>query len=233
MLRVTQLTAGYGDLTVLRDVELEVHQGEFLALVGSNAAGKSTLLRAIFGLLPLQTGSVEFRGVPIHHRPPYAIARLGMSLVLEQSVLRGLSAYDNLLLGAYRKEARPKLEQSMDAVFALFPVLAERRHQLASSLSGGEQQMLCIGRALMGRPKMLILDEPSVGLSPVMVSAILNALAQLNSEGLTVLLVEQNVAQALKVASRAYVLEGGRIALRGTAKELINNPSVRRAYLGI
>ncbi|MFM9887789.1 MAG: ABC transporter ATP-binding protein [Burkholderiales bacterium] len=233
MLNVATLTAGYGDLTVLRDVELEVRQGEFVALVGSNAAGKSTLLRAIFGLLPLQAGRVGFEGKQLDGRSPYAIAQLGLSLVLEQSVLRGMSTYDNLLLGAYRREARASINQTLESVFALFPVLAERRGQLASSLSGGEQQMLCIGRALMGKPKLLILDEPSVGLSPVMVAVILKALAKLNRDGLTILLAEQNVAQTLKVAGRAYVLESGRIVLQGAALELLDNPSVKRAYLGI
>ncbi|MFN0301665.1 MAG: ABC transporter ATP-binding protein [Burkholderiales bacterium] len=233
MLNVANVTAGYGDLTVLRDVNLEVRHGEFVALVGSNAAGKSTLLRAIFGLLPLQGGRAEFQGIRLDGRSPYAIAQLGLSLVLEQSVLRGMSTYDNLLLGAYRREARASISQSLESVFRLFPVLAERRSQLASSLSGGEQQMLCIGRALMGQPKLLILDEPSVGLSPVMVGVILKALAQLNREGLTILLVEQNVAQTLKVASRAYVLESGRIVLQGAASALLDDPSVKRAYLGI
>ena len=233
MLDVTNLTAGYGDLTVLRDVDLVVRQGEFVALVGSNAAGKSTLLRAICGLLPLQAGRVQFEGAQLDGRPPYAIAQMGLSLVLEQSVLRGMSTYDNLLLGAYRREARATINQTLEAVFALFPVLAERRGQLASSLSGGEQQMLCIGRALMGQPKLLILDEPSVGLSPVMVAVILKALAILNRDGLTILLAEQNVAQTLKVAARAYVLESGRVVLQGAALELLDNPSVKRAYLGI
>ena len=233
MLDVTNLTAGYGDLTVLRDVDLVVRQGEFVALVGSNAAGKSTLLRAICGLLPLQAGRVQFEGAQLDGRPPYAIAQMGLSLVLEQSVLRGMSTYDNLLLGAYRREARATINQTLEAVFALFPVLAARRGQLASSLSGGEQQMLCIGRALMGQPKLLILDEPSVGLSPVMVAVILKALAILNRDGLTILLAEQNVAQTLKVAARAYVLESGRVVLQGAALELLDNPSVKRAYLGI
>ncbi len=233
MLRIAGLTSGYGDLVVLRDIDLEIREGEFVALVGSNAAGKSTLLRSIFGLLPLQSGQVRFQNARIDGLPTYAVARLGMSLVLEQSVLRGLSAEDNLLLGAYRRDARPHIRESLETVFSLFPVLAERRHQPASSFSGGEQQMLCIGRALMGRPKLLLLDEPSVGLSPVLVSVILKALLQLNSQGLTILLVEQNVAQTLRVASRAYVLESGRIVLQGAAAEVLGNPSVKTAYLGI
>ena len=235
MLKVDKLIAGYGDLNVLWDVDLEVEQGEFVALVGSNAAGKSTLLRTIFGLLPIANGTVEFEGVRLNGLAPYAIAQAGMSLVLEQSVLRNLSVLDNLHLGAYGKAGRPHLEQTLKEVFELFPVLSERRGQLAGSLSGGEQQMLCVGRALMGKPKLLVLDEPSVGLSPVMVSVILKALAQLNRNGagLTILLVEQNVAQTLRVASRAYVLESGRITLQGAAADLLGDPAVKRAYLGI
>ena len=233
MLKVSNITAGYGDLTVLREVTFEVRHGEFLALVGSNAAGQSTLLRSIFGFLPLQDGSVKFEGVEIKGWAPHDIARLGISLVLEQSMLRGLSVHDNLMLGAYRKEARKSIQRSMDEVVALFPILATRQHQIASSLSGGEQQMLCIARALMSRPKMLILDEPSVGLSPFMVSTILDAIRKLNIDGLTVFLVEQNVAQTLKAATRAYVIENGRIILEGASKELLKNQSVIKAYLGI
>ena len=233
MLSVINVTAGYGDLTVLREVNLEVEQGEFVALVGSNAAGKSTLMRAIFGLLPMKAGKVIFEGNDLTGIPTYEIARRGFSLVLEQSVLRNLSAEDNLNLGAYGDYARPYLKDSIEHVYQLFPVLAERRKQLAGSFSGGEQQMLCIGRALMGKPKLLVLDEPSVGLSPVMVNLILSALSKLNKQGLTILLVEQNVAQTLRVANRAYVMENGRIVLNGQAKDLLIDPSVKLAYLGI
>jgi len=233
MLSVSNVTAGYGDLTVLREVNLEVEQGEFVALVGSNAAGKSTLMKAIFGLLPMKAGKVIFEANDLTGIPTYEIARRGFSLVLEQSVLRNISAEDNLNLGAYGDNARPYLKDSIEKVYQLFPVLAERRKQLAGSFSGGEQQMLCIGRALMGKPKLLVLDEPSVGLSPVMVNFILSALSELNKQGLTILLVEQNVAQTLRVANRAYVMENGRIVLSGKAKDLLIDPSVKRAYLGI
>lgn len=233
MLRVSGLSAGYGDLIVLRDIEIEVGVGEFVALVGSNAAGKSTLLRAIIGLLPLQAGRVTLDDDRIDGLPAYAIAGRGVSLVLELSVLRGLSVEDNLLLGAYRRAARPHIKDSLAQVYDLFPVLAERRRQLASSFSGGQQQMLCIGRALMSRPKLLLLDEPSVGLAPTMVSVILDALVRLNRHGVTILLVEQNVAQTLRAASRGYVLENGRIVLTGPAPTLLEDPSVRAAYLGL
>jgi branched-chain amino acid transport system ATP-binding protein len=233
MLRVAGVSAGYGDLIVLRGVDLEVRQGELVALVGSNAAGKTTLLRAIMRLLPLASGRVEFEDRALSGMATYEVAQSGMSLVREQSVLKGLSVHDNLLLGAYRKPARGRVSESMESVFKLFPVLAERRQQIASSLSGGEQQMLCIGRAMMGRPRLLLLDEPSMGLAPTMVSVILKALAELNRQGLTILLVEQNVAQTLRVASRAYVLEGGKIVLTGAAADLLQNPQVKSAYLGL
>ena len=233
MLKVSNVSAGYGDLIVLRGVDLEVHQGELVALVGSNAAGKSTLLRAIMRLLPLASGQVAFQDQPLKGMSTYEVAELGMSLVREQSVLKRLTVYDNLMLGAYRKPARAQIEQTQQAVFNLFPILAERRQQIAGSLSGGEQQMLCIGRAMMGRPQLLLLDEPSMGLAPTMVSVILKALAELNRQGLTILLVEQNVAQTLRVASRGYVLEGGKIVLTGPASDLLQNPQVKSAYLGL
>lgn len=233
MLSVSGLSAGYGDLIVLHDIDLEVRRGEFVALVGSNAAGKSTLLRAIVGLLPLQSGRVVLDETPINGLPAYAIAARGVSLVLELSVLRGLSVEDNLLLGAYRRAARAHIRESLDDVYALFPVLAERRRQLASSFSGGQQQMLCIGRALMSRPKLLMLDEPSVGLAPALVATILEALVTLNRQGMTILLVEQNVAQTLRAAARGYVLENGRIVLSGPSPVLLADPQVRTAYLGL
>ena len=191
------------------------------------------MLRAIFGLLPAAAGDITFDGERLNGRPPFEIAQLGLSLVLEQSVLRNLSVFDNLQLGAYGRAGRPHMAKTLDEVLTLFPVLAERRNQLAGSLSGGEQQMLCIGRALMGKPRLLVLDEPSVGLSPVMVGVILRSLASLNAAGLTILLVEQNVAQTLRVAKRAYVLESGRITLSGLAPDLLGDPAVKRAYLGL
>ena len=219
-------------MIVLRDVDLDVDAGEFIAIVGSNAAGKSTLIRAIIGLLPRIAGTIEFETRRVDRMPPYALAELGIAVVLEHSIIAPLSVYDNLVLGAC-SEARPSVRQTLEAVFALFPVLAERQGQPSGSLSGGEQQMLCIGRALMSRPKMLLLDEPSVGLSPVMVSTILKALSNLNRQGLTILVVEQDIAQTLKVVSRAYVLESGCIVLHAPAAELMANPAVKQAYLGI
>jgi branched-chain amino acid transport system ATP-binding protein len=233
MLEVRGLSAGYGDLIVVRDVSLDVQQGEFVAIIGSNAAGKSTLIRSIAGLLPRATGTILFDGQPVERLAPYELAQRGLAVVLEHSAIAKMTVHDNLLLGAYRSQARADISRTLDGALALFPILAERRAQLAGSLSGGEQQMLCVARALMSQPKMIVLDEPSVGLSPVMVSLILKALSDLNKRGLTILLAEQNVVQTLKIASRAYVIEGGMIRMQAACTELMNNPRVREAYLGM
>jgi branched-chain amino acid transport system ATP-binding protein len=233
MLKIEGVSSGYSDLIVLRDVSLKVEPGEFVALVGSNAAGKTTLMRTLSGLLRSRTGSIEFDNTRITGLPPYQIADLGLAVVLEHSVLPRLSVHENLLLGAYRRAARARIADNLKKVFSLFPVLEERRDQIATSLSGGEQQMLCIGRALMGCPRMIALDEPSIGLSPAMVSAILKALHRLNEDGLTTFLVEQNVAQTLRVSKRAYVMENGMIVLDGKSNDLLTNPAVKSAYLGI
>jgi branched-chain amino acid transport system ATP-binding protein len=233
MLRIEGVSSGYSDLIVLRDVSLKVEPGEFVALVGSNAAGKTTLMRTLSGLLRARTGTIEFDNKRINGLAPYQIANLGLAVVLEHSVLPRLTVHENLLMGAYRGAARGRIEDNLKRVFALFPVLEERRTQIATSLSGGEQQMLCIGRALMGCPRMIALDEPSIGLSPAMVSTILKALHRLNEEGLTTLLVEQNVAQTLRVSKRAYVIENGMIVLEGGSGELLTNPAVKAAYLGL
>jgi branched-chain amino acid transport system ATP-binding protein len=233
MLKVQGLSAGYGDLIVVRDVSLDVAEGEFVAIVGSNAAGKSTLIRSTIGLLPRATGTVTFDGQRVERLAPYQLAQRGLAVVLEHSVIAKMSVHDNLLLGAYRSQARVEINRTLDESFALFPILAERRTQLAGSLSGGEQQMLCVARALMSRPRMIVLDEPSVGLSPMMVSTILQSLAALNKRGLTILLAEQNVVQTLRIASRAYVIEGGSIRMQAPSAELMNNARMREAYLGM
>jgi branched-chain amino acid transport system ATP-binding protein len=233
MLKIECVSSGYSDLIVLREVSLKVEPGEFVALVGSNAAGKTTLMRTLSGLLRSRTGSIEFDNKRITGLPPYQIADLGLAVVLEHSVLPRHSVHENLLLGAYRRAARARIADNLKKVFSLFPVLEERRDQIATSLSGGEQQMLCIGRALMGCPRMIALDEPSIGLSPAMVSAILKALHRLNQDGLTTFLVEQNVAQTLRVSKRAYVMENGVIVLDGKSNDLLTNPAVKSAYLGI
>jgi len=232
MLEVRGLSAGYGDLIVVRDVSLDVQQGEFVAIIGSNAAGKSTLIRSIAGLLPRATGTILFDGHQVERLAPYELAQRGLAVVLEHSVIAKMTVHDNLLLGAYRSQARADIDRSLDEALALFPILAERRGQLAGSLSGGEQQMLCVARALMSQPKMIVLDEPSVGLSPVMVSTILAALANLNQRGLTILLAEQSIELALEVSDFATVLQVGKSVLSGTAADLAQDPQVQHAYLG-
>ncbi len=233
MFELDGLVSGYGDLVVLRDISLQIGKGDFVGIIGSNAAGKSTLIRAAVGLLPRMAGSVRFDGEEIGTLTPYAIASRGLAVVLEHSVIARLSVHENLILGAYRSVARPAIKANLEQAFSLFPVLARRRRQLAGSLSGGEQQMLCVARALMSSPKMLILDEPSVGLSPVMNTTILRALRQQNSTGTTVLLVEQNVTQTLRFVQRAYVIENGRIVRHGVSAELVASRAIQEAYLGL
>ena len=233
MLEVHGLRAGYGDVAVLHGIDLAMEEGEFVALLGSNAAGKTTLMRCLCGLLRLHDGEIVFEGERIDGLPAYKVADRGFAAVFEHSALPGMSVEENLQMGAYRRAARPFIARGLTEVYELFPILAERRRQPAVSLSGGQQQMLCVGRALMGRPRLLALDEPSVGLSPTMVATILKALHKLNQAGLTILLVEQNVAQTLRVATRGYVIEGGGMVLQGTAQELLDSPAVKAAYLGI
>ena len=228
-LRVVDLVAGYRGLPALHGVSLEVRHGEIVALVGSNGAGKSTLLKSIAGLLRPDSGSIELEGARIDHLPAHRIVRAGIACVPEGRRLFGrLSVLDNLMLGAYAHGEGP-----LDEVFALFPLLRERAAQLAGTLSGGEQQMLAIGRALMSRPRLLLLDEPSLGIAPRLVARIYETLGEINRRGLTVLLVEQNVRAALRIASRAYVLQTGRVVSQGLSSELLGSELVRKAFLGI
>ena len=233
MLRVDRLNSGYGRITVLHDVSLEVAAGEMVALVGSNGAGKTTLLRAISGVQPITGGSVSFDGRPIHALSPHARVRAGIVQVPEGSqVFEPLAVADNLRLGAWtRRDA--EIDRDLDGVYATFPALAEKRNIAAGALSGGQQQMLAIGRALMARPKLLLLDEPSMGLAPMLAEQILANVAALKARGLTVLLVEQRANAALAIADRAYVLETGRITLSGDCAALRNDPRVQEAYLGL
>lgn len=234
MLEVRELVAGYGEVQVLRGVSLRVGRGEVVALVGSNGAGKTTTLRTISGLIRPAAGQVFFDGRRIDGLEPHQIVRLGVVQVPEgRKLFPSLTVLENLELGAYVPEARRYRAQSLELVFELFPVLAERRRQAAGTLSGGQQQMLVIGRALMARPKLLMLDEPSLGLAPNVVAEIFRKVGQIREAGTTVLLVEQNVRRALRVADRGYVLENGRIVLEGSGAELMANDHVRRAYLGI
>jgi branched-chain amino acid transport system ATP-binding protein len=236
MLRIRNLKCFYGGIMAIKGVSLSVRQGELVCLIGANGAGKSTLLGAVSGLHGGWRGQITFRGQSIEGLDAPRIVRLGISLVPEgRLIFANLAVIDNLYLGAYtlyRQSQRAEAEQTLKRVLELFPVLAERRQQPAGTLSGGEQQMLAIGRALMARPQLLLLDEPSMGLAPMMVEKILGTLVQLRHEGLTILLVEQNARAALQIADRAYVVENGQVVLDGPARELLNDVEVKRAYLG-
>ena len=233
MLTVENVVSRYGRIEVLHGVSLHVTTGEIVTLVGSNGAGKTTLLRTISGVQPMARGTITFEGAPIHGLPPHTRVRLGIAQAPEgRQVFGPLSVEDNLRLGAWtRRDAT--IVQGIDHIYATFPVLKEKRALPAGSLSGGQQQMLAIGRALMAQPKLLLLDEPSMGLSPVLTQQILRAISDLRKDGMTILLVEQNVTAALAVADRAYVLETGRIAIEGDSATLVRDPRVREAYLGL
>ena len=230
MLEVTDVVTRYGAVEALRGVSLSVRAGELVCLLGANGAGKSTLLKSIVGLLPPTRGRVVFEGVDVTGRSPDVILRAGIALVPERRrVFGALSVRDNLLLGGY---AQPRADAGLEEVQQLFPVLRARASQLAGTLSGGEQQMLAIGRALMGRPRLLLCDEPSLGLAPLVTQEIMRLLAALPARGTTVLLVEQNAGMALRIAQRGYVLETGMITLEGPAADLLGNAELKAAYLG-
>ncbi|HDM92887.1 MAG TPA: ABC transporter ATP-binding protein [Candidatus Korarchaeota archaeon] len=232
MLSVENLEAGYGDVQVLWGVSLRVEKGEIVALLGSNGAGKTTTLKTISGLLKPKSGKIAFDGVEITGKPPHEVVRLGISLVPEgRRLFPKMTVYENLRMGAYLVSG--DVSDRLETVYSLFPILKERRNQLAGTLSGGEQQMLAIARGLMSSPRLLMLDEPSLGLAPKIVQEVLRAVNQIRDEGVTVLLVEQNVQQALSIADRGYVIETGRIVLEGTGRELLENEHVKTAYLGL
>lgn len=234
MLTVRDLDAGYGSLQALWGVSLDVKAGEIVAVIGANGAGKTTLLRSITGLLPPLRGEVSFEDEVISRLPPNRIVGRGIALVPEgRKIFPYMTVQENLEMGAYVPQARANLADRMVEVTGLFPRLLERANQPAGTLSGGEQQMLAIGRALMSRPRVLLLDEPSLGLAPLLVKEIFRIVQAINWQGTTILLVEQNVRQALEVAKRAYVLETGRIRLSGAGRELLGSPHVRKAYLGL
>lgn len=233
LLQLQGLSVRYGSVQALSGIDLTVHQGELVALLGSNGAGKSTTLRAISALVPANAGQILWRGGPLAGVPAHRLLKLGIGHCPEgRRVLGRQSVADNLLLGAYLRRDTGGIAADLERFYGLFPRLAERRQQLAGALSGGEQQMLAIARALMGRPELLMLDEPSLGLAPKLVGEVMRALAQLHGEGLTLLLVEQNAQAALEIANRGYVLEAGQLTLKGPAQELLANPSLRAAYLG-
>jgi len=236
MLRVESVNAFYGAIQALRNVSIHVSPSEMVTLLGANGAGKTTLMKVISGLHPLAKGRLLFNGQNIAGLPAERILRLGVGQVPEgRQIFAPLSVMDNLILGAYvrfKGEEKQEILRDLEMIFGLFPILRERQKQLAGTLSGGEQQMLAIGRTLMARPKLLLLDEPSLGLAPKLVSGIFQAIQLLRTQGTTILLVEQNAKAALKVADRGYVLETGRIILEGETEDLLNNKEVHRAYLG-
>ncbi len=233
LLQVEDLEVAYGNIVALHGISLEVHPGEIVTLIGANGAGKSTLLRSISGLVPPRRGRILYQGVDLRTLPPHRIVEMGIAHVPEgRGIFANLTVLENLKLATWTRRDRHELTRDYERVFSLFPRLAERRHQLAGTLSGGEQQMLAVARALMMRGRLMLLDEPSMGLAPLLVREIFNTLREINAGGTTILLVEQNARQALKLAHRGYVLETGRIVLSGNAKELMENPRVQQAYLG-
>lgn len=234
MLEVNKIDVFYGDLQVLWEVSLKVNKGEIVTVVGANGAGKTTLLRTISGLLRPKLGIITFLNKRLETLPPHKIAEEGIAHVMEgRRLFPYMTVRENLEMGAYTKAAWDKREETMEFIFNLFPRLKEREKQLAGTLSGGEQQMLALGRALMLRPKLLLLDEPSWGLAPRIVLQLFDTIKKIRDEGVTILLVEQNVFQSLTVSDRGYVMENGRIVLEGSGESLLNNPMVKKAYLGI
>ncbi len=233
MLEVNGLQVYYGVIQALKDVSFEVNQGEVIALIGANGAGKTTTLHTLTGLLPAKQGSVIFEGVDITKVPAHKIVEMGIAHVPEgRRVFSQLSVYENLMMGAYTRKDKKEIEENLNKVYQRFPRLKERKNQRAGTLSGGEQQMLAMGRALMSNPKMIVMDEPSMGLSPIFVNEIFDIIEKVSAGGTTVLLVEQNAKKALSIADRAYVLETGKIVLSGNAKDLMNDDSIKKAYLG-
>jgi len=236
LLKVRNLKSFYGYLQALRGVSIHVEEGEIVALIGANGAGKTTLLNSIAGIISSKKGQILFKDKDITHFPPQQIVKQGISLVPEgRQLFTPLSVMDNLILGAYQRYKRKNkdnIEADLDRVFHFFPILRERRKQLAGTLSGGEQQMLAIARALMSKPKLLLLDEPSMGLAPKVVKEIFRIILELQKEGTTIFLVEQNAKMALGIANRGYVIETGRIVIQGSSQELLGNKEIRRAYLG-
>ena len=234
LLRVETGEVGYGDLTAVREVSLEVREGEVVALIGANGAGKTTTLRAVSGLLPLRRGRIELEGRRLDGLTSAQVVARGVAHVPEgRQLFPTMTVLENLVLGCRSAAARQVREATLDYVFGLFPRLAERPRQLAGTLSGGEQQMCAIGRGLMARPRLLMLDEPSLGLAPVVVRSIFENLVRINAEGMTILLVEQNVLRSLELCHRGYVIENGRIAIEGSGADLRASPHVRQAYLGV
>ena len=233
MLEIKDLEVYYGVIQAIKGISFEVNEGEVIALIGANGAGKTTTLQTITGMIPAKKGHVIFDGVDITKIPGHKIVPMGMAHVPEgRRVFAQLSVYDNLMLGAYTRKDKKEIEETLQMVYDHFPRLKERRAQMAGTLSGGEQQMLAMGRALMSKPRIILMDEPSMGLSPIFVAEIFEIIKEISASGTTVLLVEQNAKKALSIADRAYVLETGNIVLSGDAKVLMNDESIKKAYLG-
>ena len=233
LLEIKDLSGNYGMISALKGISFEVNEGEVIALIGANGASKTTTLHTITGLLPAKTGSIMFDGVDLTKVPAHKIVEMGIAHVPEgRRIFQQLSVLDNLKLGAYIRKDKAGIAEDLQNVYARFPRLEERKNQIAGTLSGGEQQMLAMGRALMSKPKIIVMDEPSMGLSPILVSEIFDIIESIRRDGTTVLLVEQNAKKSLAIADRAYVLETGKIVLSGKASDLINDESVKKAYLG-
>lgn len=233
MLKICDLSVHYGKIRAVRQIDMEIAQGEIVSLIGANGAGKSTTLRALSGLVKAVGGTIEFEGKLITNWSPKAIVKAGISHCPEgRQIFPRMTVMENLEMGAFTRQDKQNLQPDYDRIFDYFPVLCQRKTQLGGTLSGGEQQMLAMGRALMSKPKLLLLDEPSLGLAPLLVEKIFEIIQNINREGMTVLLIEQNAWQALNISNRGYVLETGSVAVSGAAKELLNNDHVRRAYLG-
>jgi branched-chain amino acid transport system ATP-binding protein len=233
LLKVSGLQVAYGGIQAVKGVDFEVREGELVSLIGSNGAGKTTTMKAITGTLPIHAGDIQYLGKSIKGQGPWDLVRQGLAMVPEgRGVFTRMTIVENLQMGAYIRDDDAEIARDMDKMFAIFPRLQERRDQLAGTMSGGEQQMLAMARALMSRPKVLLMDEPSMGLSPLMVDKIFEVVRDVYAQGVTVLLVEQNASRALSIANRGYVMESGLITMTGDAKAMLNDPKVRAAYLG-
>ena len=233
LLQVKGLKVAYGGIQAVKGIDFEVHQGELVSLIGANGAGKTTTLKAITGMQPVTDGSIAYAGKAVNGKGSYDLVRLGLAMVPEgRGVFTRMTIHENLLMGAYIRNDKKGVEADIERVFGIFPRLKERRDQLAGTMSGGEQQMLAMGRALMCQPKLLLLDEPSMGLSPIMVDKIFEVIADISKQGVTILLVEQNAKRALELARRGYVMDSGALTMTGSADALLHDPRVRAAYLG-
>ena len=234
MLEAKNVSAGYGMIQILWDVSFKIKEKEIVSIIGPNGAGKTTLVKTIMGLIPAKTGTIQFKGQNIEKLPPYEIVKKKISLIPEgRDIFPRMTVEENILLGAYTINEKQKVKESQEQIYQIFPVLRKKEKALAQTLSGGEQQMLVIGRSLMSSPELLILDEPSLGLAPIIVAKVLDTLRQINDEGVAVLLVEQNIRDSLNIADRGYVLEEGKIILEGEGRELLSNDHINEVYLGL